>query len=272
MSEATTTHGRSTFPSTGAVTIFEQWWRPVGEPRAVLAICHGYAEHSSRYEHVAQHLAAHRYAVEALDLRGHGHSSGERVEIRGYDEYHDDLGLFLDRVRGRNTGRKLFLLGHSMGGGVVTSFVLARRPELDGLLLSGAGMLGPRPLPDPNAPPPAPLPASSVSRDPAVVAAYESDPLIYHGPPKPNRLAASQAAYDLVQREMHTISSPLLIMHGTGDLLVPYRGSEVLYERAISTDKTLKLYDGLYHEILNEPERLTVLADIVGWLEARTGS
>ncbi len=82
-----------------------------------------------------------------------------------------------------------------------------------------------------------PLPASSVSRDPAVVAAYAWDPLVYHGAPPANRLAASQAAYDLVQREMHTISLPLLIMHGTNDLLVPTLGSETLYERAASKGK-----------------------------------
>jgi len=264
--------GSGTFESSGGATIFEQWWRPDSEPRAVLAICHGYAEHSGRYAETARHLVEHDYAVEALDLRGHGRSSGERVTVQSYDDYHDDLGTFLERVRGRNPGQKLFLLGHSMGGGVVTSYLVMRSQELDGVLLSGAAMLAPRPAPDPNAPPRprAPLASNAISRDPAVVAAYDSDPLVYRGAPNPDSFAASRPAFERVQAEMERITVPLLIMHGTDDLLVPYHGSEILMERASSKDKTLRLYPGLYHEILNEPERLQVLADIVAWLDART--
>ncbi len=261
--------GSDTFESTNGATIFEQWWRPAGESRAVLAICHGYAEHSARYAQVAADLNARGYVVEALDLRGHGRSSGERVAVDYYDDYLDDLDGFLDRVRRRNPGTKLFLLGHSMGGGVVTSYVIARDHRLDGLLLSGAAMLGPRPQPTP-AQPPAPLPASAISRDPAVVAAYENDPLVYRGVRNPKAMEASRAAYERVQARMGEIALPLLIMHGTGDLLVPYHGSEILMERAASKDKTLKLYPGLYHEILNEPERGEVIADVTAWLDART--
>jgi acylglycerol lipase len=264
--------GSDTFPSTNGATIFEQWWRPDGEARAVLAICHGYAEHSGRYAQVAADLNARGYVVEALDLRGHGRSSGERVAVEHYDEHLDDLDGFLDRVRQRNPGKKVFLLGHSMGGGIVTSYVIARDHGVDGLLLSGAAMLGPRPQPNPaqQAQAPALLPASAISRDPVVVAAYENDPLVYRGVRSPKMMEASRPAYERVQARMGEIALPLLIMHGTGDLLVPYHGSEVLMERAASKDKTLKLYPGLYHEILNEPERDQVVADVVSWLDART--
>lgn len=264
--------GSGTFESSGGATIFEQWWRPDGGARAVLAICHGYAEHSGRYSEVAGYLVERGYSVEALDLRGHGRSSGERVTVQSYDDYHDDLGMFLERVRGRNPGKKVFLLGHSMGGGVVVSYLVMRSQDLDGVLLSGAAMLAPRPAPDPNAPPRSrePLPSSTISRDPAIVAAYDSDPLVYRGAPNPSSFAASRPAYERVQAEMERIAVPLLIMHGTDDLLVPYHGSEILMERATSEDKTLKLYPDLYHEILNEPERLQVLADVVAWLDARS--
>lgn len=264
--------GSDTFQSSGGATICEQWWRPEGDARGVVAICHGYAEHSGRYAEVASHLVEHGYVVEALDLRGHGRSSGERVTVQSYDDYHDDLGTFLARVRERNPGRRLFVLGHSMGGGVVVSYLVMRSQDLDGVLLSGAAMLSPRPAPDPNAPPRprAPLPSNTISRDPAVVAAYDSDPLVYRGAPNPNSFAASRPAYERVQAEMERIAVPLLIMHGTDDLLVPYQGSETLMRRASSTDKTLQLYPGLYHEILNEPERLQVLSDVVAWLDART--
>lgn len=263
--------GSDTFASSNGATIFEQWWRPEGEPKAVLAICHGYAEHSGRYAQVAADLNARGYVVEALDLRGHGRSSGERVAIDSYDEYLDDVHGFLGRVRQRNPGKKVFLLGHSMGGGVVVNYVIARDHRLDGLLLSGAGMLGPRPQPNPSDPPPrpAPLPANTISRDPAVVSAYENDPLVYRGVRNPKMAEASRPAYERVQARMDEISLPLLIMHGNDDLLVPYQGSEVLMERAVSKDKTLKLYPGLYHEILNEPERDQVVADVIAWLDAR---
>lgn len=264
--------GTNMFESSGGAQIFEQWWRPAGEPRAVLAVCHGYAEYSGRYAKVAEDLNARGYTVEALDLRGHGRSSGERVTINSYEEFWDDLEGFLARVRQRNAGRKLFLLGHSMGGGVVTSFVIAREPQLHGVLLSGAAMLSPRPEPgaDRSQRAPTPLPANTISRDPAVVAAYENDPLVHRGAPNPNSAAASRAAYELIQQGMERIALPLLIMHGTDDKLVPYQGSQTLFARASSPDKTLKLYDGLYHEILNEPERARVIADIADWLDART--
>jgi acylglycerol lipase len=263
--------GSGTFTSSGGATIYEQWWRPAGEARAVLAICHGYAEHSGRYAEVAAYLTERGYVVEALDLRGHGRSSGERVTVQSFSEFHDDVEGFLARVLQRNPGKKLFLLGHSMGGAVVVSYLVMRRPVLDGALFSGAGMLGPRPTPKPGeAPRTGPLPASTISRDPAVVAAYENDPLVYRGAPNPKAGEASAEAYRRVQAEMESIAMPLLIMHGTDDLLVPYEGSETLFARASSKDKTLKLYRGLYHEILNEPERLTVLADVAAWLDGRT--
>ncbi|MCC6387703.1 MAG: lysophospholipase [Dehalococcoidia bacterium] len=265
-------HGEGTFENGGAA-IFEQWWRPDGEPRAVVAICHGYAEHGGRYAQVAADLNAAGFAVEALDLRGHGRSSGERVTVSDYEEWIGDLAAFVERVRGRNPGKKVFLLGHSMGGGVSTAYVLSRKPALDGVILSGAGMLGPRPAPPPEGTPPAapqPLPAYTISRDPAVVEAYEKDPLVYRGPRPANMAAVSKPAYEMVQREMDTFAYPLLLIHGTEDLLVAAKGSEILHERAASTDKTLKLYPGLYHEVLNEPERDQVVGDVVAWLNART--
>lgn len=254
--------------------LYAQWWLPEGEPRAVVAIVHGYAEHSGRYAQTAADLVARGYAVEAIDLRGHGHSSGERVFVESYEDYRADVDAFLDRVRTEHPNKKLFLLGHSMGGGVVTSYIIDRKPELDGVILSGAAMLARREEPPAGTPPPpqrsGPLPADTISRDPAVVAAYENDPLVYRGAP-PDRTGAAWAdAYRAVQEGMPGIAYPLLILHGTDDKLVPYRGSVQLHEVARSADKTLKLYEGLYHEVLNEPERDLVVADIVAWLDTRS--
>lgn len=265
--------GETTLASKGA-QLFAQWWLPDDEPRAIVAIVHGYAEHSGRYAQTAADLVARGYGVEAIDLRGHGRSSGERVHVDTYDEYLDDVDAFLGRVRAVHRGRKLFLLGHSMGGGVVTSYVIDRKPPLDGVILSGAAMLARREEPPAGANPPpprtGPLPAETISRDPAVVAAYENDPLVYRGAPPARTGAAWAAAYQRVQEGMAGIAYPLLILHGTDDKLVPYRGSVQLHETACSTDKTLRLYEGLYHEVLNEPERDQVVADILEWLDARS--
>lgn len=260
------------FKTPGGLKLFEQRWLPAGRPRGVLAIVHGYAEHSGRYQWTAAGLTARGYAVEALDLRGHGRSEGERVFVNTFEEYLDDVERFLDRVRSRHPGVPLFLLGHSMGGGIVTSFVIARKPALAGVLLSGSALLTPRPAPDPSAPPrpPGPLPATAISRDPAVVAAYENDPLVYRGAPRTDRASAWDDAFRLVQTGMESIDLPILIMHGTADLLTPAEGSRRLFERVSSKDKSLKLYEGLYHEILNEPEKEQVIADILAWLDART--
>ncbi|MBE0609618.1 MAG: alpha/beta hydrolase [Dehalococcoidia bacterium] len=265
--------GETTLESKGA-TLYAQWWLPESPARAVVAIVHGYAEHSGRYAQTAADLVAKGYAVEALDLRGHGRSSGERVYVESYEDYLTDVDAFLDRVRKQHPGKKLFLLGHSMGGGVVSSYIIDRKPKLDGVILSGAAMLARREDPPAGTPPSpprsGPLPADTISRDPAVVAAYESDPLVYRGVP-PDRTGAAWAnAYRAVQEGMAGIAYPLLILHGTDDKLVPYRGSVQLNEVARSTDKTLKLYEGLYHEVLNEPEREQVIADMVAWLDARS--
>jgi alpha-beta hydrolase superfamily lysophospholipase len=265
--------GETRLASKGA-QLFAQWWLPEGEPRAIVAIVHGYAEHSGRYTQTAADLVARGYGVEAVDLRGHGRSSGERVHVDTYDEYLDDVDAFLERVGAVHPGRKLFLLGHSMGGGVVTSYVIERKPPLDGVILSGAAMLARREEAPAGATPPpprtGPLPAETISRDPAVVAAYENDPLVYRGAPPARTGAAWAAAYQRVQEGMAGIAYPLLILHGTDDRLVPYRGSVQLHETASSSDKTLRLYEGLYHEVLNEPERDKVVADILGWLDARS--
>lgn len=262
------------FETTGGLSLFEQRWAPPSPPRAVFAIVHGYAEHSGRYEWTAGRLTARGYAVEALDLRGHGRSDGERVFVNSFEEYHDDVERFLDRVRARHPELPLFLFGHSMGGGIVTSFVIARKPELAGVVLSGSALLSPRPAPPPSAEPvkPAPLPATAISRDPAVVAAYENDPLVYRGLPRTDRATAWEGAFRLVQEGMESIAAPILIMHGTADLLTPAEGSRRLFERVSSPDKTLRLYEGLYHEILNEPEKEQVVADLLAWLDERTGA
>ncbi len=272
-----------TFQSDG-LQLFERSWLPDGDPKAAVAIVHGYAEHSGRYEHVAKRLVAGGYAVYALDLRGHGRSEGRRVFIRSMDEHLGDVDRFLDRVRERQPALPLFLLGHSMGGTVVAAYLVTGARSLSGAILSAPAIrsqrgssaiarailailarLLPR-LPVGR------LDSAEISRDPQVVARYDADPLVYRGRMPAGTIAALVRAARMVLANLETITLPLLLLHGTMDSLADPEGSRQLHEQAASSDKTLKLYEGLYHEIFNEPEQERVLDDLVGWLEAHTRS
>jgi alpha-beta hydrolase superfamily lysophospholipase len=274
-------HWTGTFESHDGLRLFEQAWSPAGTPKAVILIVHGYGEHSSRYVHVAEELTRNGYAVRTFDLRGHGQSQGEpRTFVRSFDEHLDDLATFLSRARERHPDGLFFLFGHSMGGTISTLFAIVRQPEIRGLLLSGPSLK----LSDRYPPllltlakiisfvlPKARLPkldAGAVSRDPEVVRNYENDPLVYRGGIPARTGAELNRAMERIRQGMESLRLPLLIMHGTGDLLADPEGSSLLHDRAESGDKTLKRYEGLYHEILNEPERAEVLADMVAWLEA----
>jgi alpha-beta hydrolase superfamily lysophospholipase len=259
--------------------MFERRWLPEGAPKAAVAIVHGYAEHSGRYAHVGERLASAGYAVHALDLRGHGLSDGERALVGSFREYLDDLAGFLVRVRAKDDV-PVVLLGHSMGGRIVALAMVTDRPAVAGVILSGPALdtrggqqLG------------APvfkligrwfprlglvaLGADKVSRDADVVRRYVEDPLVYHGRMKAGLIAAAIRAGERIERDDQTIAVPILIQHGTSDGLTSPEGSARLHARVSSRDKTLKLYDGLYHEIYNEPERDRVLDDVVAWLDAR---
>ncbi len=270
-----------TFTSTDSTKLFERAWLPDGAPKAAIAIVHGYAEHSGRYEHVGKRFAAAGYAVYALDLRGHGRSEGERALVRSVDEYVSDAAALLSRVRDRQPGAPLVILGHSMGGLIVALMIAGETHELTCAVLSGPVLRaagGPARLVEllfralsrlfPKLPL-AKLDSAKVSRDPAVVAAYDGDPLVYRGRIKLGLIGAMMRAVRAMQSKMKDVTLPLLIVHGAEDGLADPEGSRLLHERARSSDKTLRIYDGLYHEIFNEPERDQVLSDVIAWLDER---
>lgn len=269
------------FQTNDGLTLFEQSWQPAKEPKAVIVIIHGYAEHSSRYNHVADYLVNHGWAVETFDLRGHGKSEGKggKTYINSFDEFLSDVDLFLNRVKERHQDKKIFFLGHSMGGLISSLYVVTRNPELRGLILSSPVLK----ISDDISPmlvkistiigkilpklPTIKLDSSTVSRDPEIVKKYNTDPLNYRGSIPARAGAEINRATKLIQGQMEKIKLPLLILHGTADRLADPEGSKQLYERAQSTDKTLKLYEEFYHEVMNEPEKERILADIVEWLE-----
>lgn len=264
------------FDGAGGLRIWWQAWLPDDDALAVVVIAHGGGEHSGRYQHVGQRLAGEGFATFALDHRGHGRSEGPRGMVDRLDRAVSDLRTLIELARSRYPGARCFLLGHSMGGAISLQFALDHQGEIDGLLLSGPVAAMDMPSTTRIATrvlsPIAPrlgayqVEVEAVSRDPAVVEAYASDPLVHHGRLPLRTVAELAQAVGSFPDEVPALRLPLLVMHGTADRIAPPAGAKMVAERAGSEDVTLKLYDGLHHEILNEPERERVLDDIVGWL------
>lgn len=258
-----------------------QHWTPEFPSDAIVVLIHGYAEHCGRYEHVAQSLTDEGATVFAYDQRGYGRSQGRRAYVESFDDYLDDLGLVLDHVGSQWPENSVFLFGHSMGGLVTLKYVLDRHPLVEGLILSapaieinpdlapflrtiaqGLGRLFPT-LPTTRSP------QGAISRDPAVVADAEQDPLNYHGRVLARTGAEMLRAGEDVRSRLGELQTPFLLFHGTDDQLANPKWSRRLYEQAPAADKTLHLYDGLYHETFNEPEKETVLSDLSAWIRER---
>jgi acylglycerol lipase len=272
----------SSFTGTGGVRIFTRCWTPDGQPRAVVILVHGAGEHLGRYEHVAAALLAQGHAVYASDHRGHGRSDGPRALVDRLANAVADVDQLVVTAAAAHPGLPVFMLGHSMGGLIALHYAAAHQQRLVGIVLSGTlaqlddvpaalRMIG-RTLSvvAPRAGLIAIDPAL-ISRDQAVVESYRSDPLVHHGK-LPARTAVELAdAVAALAQLLPSIGLPALVLYGTEDGLCPPSGSVMIGERIGSEDRTVKGYDGLLHEILNEPERDAVLAEICGWLAARCG-
>lgn len=274
-------HQEGFFTGVRGADIYYQCWLPEGEPRAVLIIVHGLAEHSGRYMNVVNHFVPLGYAVYGIDYLGHDKSDGTRVYVKEFNDFIDPLTVCVDMVCKRQPGKPSFLLGHSMGALVSALFLLDQQAELTGAILSGPSVKVPS-----NTSPITisiikllssllprigllQLKAEGVSRDPAVVQAYVNDPLVYA------RKTTARLTYEILKAmqritaEASRITLPVLIVQGSADRLVDPEGARMLYGAVGSVDKTIKIYDGLYHEVFNEPERDQVLGDVEAWLEAR---
>jgi alpha-beta hydrolase superfamily lysophospholipase len=273
-----TQHVEGTFPGAAGGSVFWQSWTPES-PKALVVIAHGLGEHSSRYGHVAARLNEAGYVVYALDHRGHGKTDGTPGNVDRMAYVRADLDTMLTHARGEHPGLPLFVLAHSWGGLVTLDYLVARGESgLAGLVLSSAAVdpavgtaLERRVAPLLSAIAPnlgvVPLDPTAVSRDPAEVKKYVEDPLNFHGKIRARTGAESLAAVARVAAGVGKLTLPVLVFHGTEDRLASPSGSKMIAERIGSKDKTLTLYDGLYHETLNEPERDAVLDDLVTWLD-----
>lgn len=257
-------HTEGSFKGLKDFKIYYQRWMPDKKPKAILMISHGFGEHSGRYGNLVKQLVPAGYAIYALDHRGHGRSDGQRVHVDDFNEFVIDLKTFFNLIRQENPQDKIFLIGHSMGSVISLAYTIEYQSELAGMVTSGAGLNRPGDPPMPQRPPNSPMPTATLSRDPAVIKAYENDPLVYHGPIPGN--FAMRGMLDKLYDKVPGITLPTLTMAGDGG--PDGAKARVLYAQIGSKDKTLKVYPGLLHEIFNEPEHSQVIADLETWLDA----
>ena len=259
--------------------IFTRHWEPSETPRANLVICHGVNSHGGQYMRAGQEFAARGFAVTALDLRGRGKSDGERFYAESIDDYVSDLGQAIELGGSKHPDLPVYLLGHSAGGVTSVTYALDYQDRIDGLicesfafrvfapnfalkLLEGASHIAPHAHV-------LKLKMEDFSRDPEWVAQLNADPLTLDEVQPVATVAAFARAGERFDREFGRITLPVLILHGTADHATRPDGSEQFYREAGSTDKTLKLYEGHYHDLLNDLGREQVMADIVDWIDAR---
>jgi predicted esterase len=268
-----------TWTTTDGLRLHVTDWSPADAPKAVIALVHGLGSHAQRLAPVATALCGAGYAVAGLDLRGFGRSEGRRGHTPSLDTYFDDLAGFLAALRRRWPGLPQVLYGHSMGAVLALAFTLARRPPLSGVIATSTslssrvaeqrlkvllvrllGRLLPT-LPLDNG-----LDLSQLSRDPAVRASVETDPLCHRRVTTAWGRALLQAIA-LVQAEASAFPLPLLLLHGTDDRIAYPQGSTRLAAAVPAGLVTLKLWPGFRHELHNEPERDQVFALMIAWLD-----
>lgn len=273
---------RSSFEGVGGLKIATKSWKPAADLRAVIVLIHGFNAHSGYMEWPAEQFAANGLAVYALDLRGRGESEGERFYVENFSDYLADVDTLVNTAKAENPGLPIYVLGHSAGGVIASSYVFEHQGEVAGLVcesfafdvglphlvqlaLEGVGKLFPH------------LHVFSLnnadfSRDPAAVERMNNDPLI-HKESQPAETAKEMLlAADRLKENMPAFIVPVLIIHGTDDKATRPAGSQYFHDNAGSTDKTLKLYEGHYHDLLADIDKDIVMADIQNWLDERIGN
>lgn len=262
----------------GGLKIFVRSWRPSGQARAVVVICHGFNSHSGYFTWVAEQLTADGLAVYALDLRGRGRSDGERFFVEKFADYLSDIGTLMALAKSREPGLPVFLLGHSAGGVISSVYTLEHQSELAGFICESFAFQVPAPdfalavlkglshvAPHAHV---LKLNNEDFSRDPDVVRTMNEDPLIANEVQPTLTVAEMVRADERLKREFPLFKLPVLILHGTLDKATKPSGSQLFYDKAGSTDKTLKLYEGYYHDLLNDVGKERVMADVKGWINA----
>ncbi len=266
-----------TWKSSDGLDMYARSWLPQGSPKAIILLVHGHGEHVARYDHVAAALAEKGYAMLGFDLRGHGKSGGPRGHTPSYDALLDDIAAFSHQTEERYAGTPRFLYGHSLGGNLVLNYALRRKPDLRGVIATSPWLklafdspatqvtlgrlmnsLAPGVVTHSH------LNTKGLSHDQAVVVAYQNDPLV-HDKISARLFITIYESGSWALEHAAEFPLPLLLMHGAADPITSAQASQAFSERA--GDKvTLKVWDGLYHEIHNEPEQAEVFKLMLDWL------
>ena len=270
---------RDGFLATSRGNIYHQSWIPESEVSADLLIVHGWAEHSARYTHVAEFLCQKGMAVHAYDHWGHGKSDGLRAHIDRFEAYLEDLQVVIQEKRVHD--RPFLILGHSMGGLITCHYCIRHKPELHSVVLSSpaiginedispflikiSGLMSVV-MPKLAA---VKLDNSALSRDPEILKTVQADPLHYKGGVRARQGAEMLGATRWIEDHRQEFSYPVMILVGSADQLVKPTASASFYTHCGSEDKTMKTYEGAYHELLNELNKQEVMADIAEWISAR---
>ena len=269
----------STFEGVGGLKIFTRVWQPEGKPRAVVVIVHGFNSHSGQYLWAAEQFTKNRLAVYAIDLRGRGRSEGERFYVEKIEDYTNDVQTLVKQAKAENPGLPVFVLGHSAGGVISCVYTLDHQTEIDGLICESFAYELPVPdivltflkglsyiTPHTHV---FSLNNKDFSRDPAIVESMNEDILI-KGESQPAQTAKVMinASHRLTE-EFSNITLPVLILHGAEDKATKPSGSQHFFERTGSKDKTLKIYEGHFHDLLNDTDKEVVMADIQSWIDER---
>ncbi|KAF8674376.1 hypothetical protein HU200_048207 [Digitaria exilis] len=276
-------------PTARGETLFTQCWWPHPpsssiKPRALVVVMHGLNEHSGRYDHLARRLNEIGIKVYGMDWTGHGASDALHGYVQSLDHAVNDLKMYLKKVLAENPGLPCFCFGHSTGGGIILKAALD--PEVE-TLISGIVLTSPAVRVQPSHPvikvmapvvallaPRYQFPGSQkngppVSRDPEALRTKYSDPLVFTGAIRVRTGYEILRLTSYLQQHLHRITVPILVLHGADDMVTDPDGSRALYEQSSSADKSLKLYSGLLHDLLIEPEKDKVMDDIVAWLSPR---
>ncbi len=267
------------FQTKDGLQLFYNNWE-IANPKAVVLLIHGLGEHLGRYNHWAKMFNEAGYAVVGLDLRGHGQSDGKRGFVPQYDSFLDDIDVFLSEIKKLYPVSKIILYGHSLGGGQVLNYLLRKNHNLDAVIATGPFItlaFAPNPFIlllgklsvkiAPGFTQNNQLDTKLLSKDTAVVTAYENDPLVHDKLSSALGIGSLEAGKFLYNYKGE-IKTPTLLLHGGEDKTTNPEGTIAFYNNTTG-NRTLKVFSNLFHEIHNEPEQKEVFEYILGWLKTQ---